>query len=212
MKRKSLNAQKLNKTLLKNKKILKLYSKLKKVLSKYRNCKSFTVAVSGGPDSLALTGLCKILLSEKKYKVFFALVDHNLRRNSNVEAKQVKNLLKKNSIKLVVLKNKKRINKNIQKNAREIRYDLLSNFCKKEGVKHLLTAHHLDDQVETFFIRLSRGSGVEGLSSMMEKTKLRYNINLLRPFLDINKEELNYIAIKIFKKHLKILAIQIKNF
>ena len=109
MKRKSLNAQKLNKTLLKNKKILKLYSKLKKVLSKYRNCKSFTVAVSGGPDSLALTGLCKILLSEKKYKVFFALVDHNLRRNSNVEAKQVKNLLKKNSIKLVVLKNTIRI-------------------------------------------------------------------------------------------------------
>ncbi len=203
MKRKSLNAQKLNKTLLKNKKILKLYSKLKKVLSKYRNCKSFTVAVSGGPDSLALTGLCKILLSEKKYKVFFALVDHNLRRNSNVEAKQVKNLLKKNSIKLVVLKNKKKINKNIQKNAREIRYDLLSNFCKKEGVKHLLTAHHLDDQVETFFIRLSRGSGVEGLSSMLEKTKLRYNINLLRPFLDINKEELNYIAIKIFKKTFK---------
>ena len=170
MKRKSSNVQKLKNTLLKDKKILNLYSKLTKALSKNKNSKSFMVAVSGGPDSMALAGLSNILMGEKKHKVFFALVDHGIRKNSHKEAKQVKKLLQKNNIKLEILKNKKRIIKNIQKNAREARYELLSRFCKKNRVKYLLTAHHQDDQIETFFIRLSRGSGVEGLSSMSEKT------------------------------------------
>jgi len=200
MKRKSLNVQKLKNTLLKDKKILNLYLKLKKALSKNKISKPFTVAVSGGPDSMALAGLSSILMKEKKHKVFFALVDHGIRKNSAKEAKQVKKLFQKNNIKLEILKNKKRIIKNIQKNAREARYELLSKFCKKNGAKYLLTAHHQDDQIETFFIRLSRGSGVEGLSSMSEKTKIQYGINLIRPFLDLNKKELSYIAKKIFGK------------
>ncbi len=203
MKRKSLNVRKLNNTFLKDKKVLNLYLKLKKTLSKNKNCKSFTVAVSGGPDSMALAGLSSILISEKKYKVFFALVDHGIRKNSSKEAKQVKKLLKKNNIRLEILKNKKRIVKNIQKNAREVRYELLSKFCKKNRIKYLITAHHQDDQIETFFIRLSRGSGVEGLSSMSEKTKLQLGINLVRPFLDSNKKELSYIAKKVFGKTFK---------
>ena len=152
---------------------------------------------------MALAGLSSILMSEKKYKVFFALVDHGIRKNSSKEANQVKKLLKKNNIRLEILKNKKRIVKNIQKNARDARYELLSKFCKKNRTKCLITAHHQDDQIETFFIRLSRGSGVEGLSSMGEKTKIKYGINLIRPFLDSSKKELSYIAKKIFGKTFK---------
>ncbi len=203
MKRKSLNVQKLKHALLKDKKILNQYLKLKKVLSKNKNSKNFTVAVSGGPDSMALVGLSNILMSEKKNKVFYALVDHGIRKNSGKESKQVKKLLEINNIKLEILKNKKKIIKNIQKNARQIRYQLLSNFCKKKRTSYLLTAHHQDDQIETFFIRLSRGSGVEGLSSMSEKTKISYGINLIRPFLDSQKKELSYISKKIFRKTFK---------
>ena len=203
MKRKSLNVRKLNNAFLRDKKVLNLYLKLKKTLLKNKNCKSFTVAVSGGPDSMALAALSSILIREKKYKVFFALVDHRIRKNSSKEAKQVKKLLKKNNIRLKILKNKKRIVKNIQKNARDTRYELLSKFCKKNRTKYLITAHHQDDQIETFFIRLSRGSGVEGLSSMSEKTKLQQGINLVRPFLDSNKKELSYIAKKVFGKTFK---------
>ena len=203
MKRKSLNVQKLKNTFLKDKKTLSLYTKLKKVLSKNKNSKSFVVAVSGGPDSMALAGLSSILTSEKKHKVLFVLVDHGIRKNSAQEASEVKKLLLKNNIKLEVLKNKKKITKNIQKNARVIRYDLLSKFCKRKGIKYLLTAHHQDDQIETFFIRLSRGSGVEGLSSMSEKTKIKYGINLLRPLLDCSKQELFYVSKKIFGKIFK---------
>ena len=113
MKRKSLNVQKLKHALLKDKKILNQYLKLKKVLSKNKNSKNFTVAVSGGPDSMALVGLSNILMSEKKNKVFYALVDHGIRKNSGKEAKQVKKLLEINNIKLEILKNKKKIIKNI---------------------------------------------------------------------------------------------------
>ena len=73
MKRKSLNVQKLKNILLKDKKILNLYSKLKKVLSKNKDSKSFVVAVSGGPDSMALAGLSRILMGEKKHKAFLNL-------------------------------------------------------------------------------------------------------------------------------------------
>ena len=105
MKRKSLNVQKLKNILPKDKKILNLYSKLQKILSKNKNSKSFTVAVSGGPDSMALAGLSSILMGEKKHKVFFALVDHGIRKDSAKEAKQVKKLLQKQNIKLEILKN-----------------------------------------------------------------------------------------------------------
>jgi len=71
MKRKSLNVQKLKHALLKDKKILNQYLKLKKVLSKNKNSKNFTVAVSGGPDSMALVGLSNILMSEKKKKFLY---------------------------------------------------------------------------------------------------------------------------------------------
>tara|TARA_Y100001970_G_scaffold75819_1_gene96099 strand:- start:10892 stop:11914 length:1023 start_codon:yes stop_codon:yes gene_type:complete len=203
MKRKSSNVRKLKITLLKDKKIINLYNKLKKTLTKNKKINSFTVAVSGGSDSMALSGLSIILANERKYKVFFAHVDHGLRKNSNKEAIKVKKLFKKNNTKLEILKNKRKITKNIQKNARDLRYDLLSKFCKKKGTNYLLTAHHQDDQIETFFIRLSRGSGVEGLSSMDEKTKIKHGISLIRPFLNSDKKDLIYVAKKFFKQIIK---------
>ena len=50
-----------------------------------------------------------------------------------------------------------------------MRYSLISNYCLKNKIKYLITAHHRDDQIENFFIRLIRGSGLTGLSSMSEK-------------------------------------------
>ena len=71
------------------------------------NKKSYTVAVSGGPDSLALVALTKAYSYTKKVKIRYVLVDHNIRKNSAQEAKQVKNLLKRNKINLNIILNKK---------------------------------------------------------------------------------------------------------
>ena len=203
MKRKDLNAVKLKHIFNQDKKISAIYLKLKSILSKYKQNNSFAVAVSGGPDSMALAFLSKLLMDQTKYRIHFVLVDHRLRKNSKKEALKVKNILKKKGINLTVLTNSQKINKNIQKNARDLRYDLLIKFCKRHKVKSLLTAHHKDDQVETFLIRLSRGSGVEGLSSMSQSTNLKYGIKLIRPFLELNKYDLQYISNKVFKKTIK---------
>ena len=195
MKTKNLSAKRLNHS--------SIYLKVNSILKKYKKNNSFVVAVSGGPDSLALTTLTNELAKKNKYKVFFAMVDHGLRKNSAQEATQVKKLLKKHKINLIILKNRLKITNNIQKNAREIRYKLLENFCKRKGAKSLIVAHHQDDQLETFLIRLSRGSGVEGLSSMQEMTILKNGTRLIRPLLDFKKVDLKNIAKKKFGKIFK---------
>ena len=73
-----------------------------KKISDYKK-KSFVVAVSGGPDSLALAGLTKAYSHIKKTKFHYILINHNIRKNSSKEAKQVKNLLKKRTIKLIFI-------------------------------------------------------------------------------------------------------------
>jgi tRNA(Ile)-lysidine synthase len=186
-----------------NNKISLIYLNFKSYLEKFIKNKSFLVAVSGGPDSLALTSLSKIYSNEKKSNIFFALIDHNIRSNSSTEAKAVKSLLKKKRINLSILKNKKKIKKNIQNNAREVRYKLLLNFCEKRNIKFILTGHHREDQIETFLIRLSRGSGVQGLSSMKKISILKNKTKLVRPLLDEKKQDLTVIAKKYFGKIFK---------
>ena len=180
----------------------KIYSAFSKKIKNLQK-KIFLVAVSGGADSLALTALIKSFSYKNKCKVSYVLIDHNLRKNSETEAKSVKRLLKKFQINLNIIKNNRIIKKNIQSEARRIRYNLLSSFCKKRKIKVILTAHNLEDQVETFFIRLSRGSGIQGLSSMKQSNKIENNITLLRPLLEVKKDQLIKISKLIFNKFYK---------
>ena len=185
------------------------FKDLSKIFLKFKNKldllnkNNYTVAVSGGPDSLALVALSRAYKYTKKTKFHYVLVDHNIRKNSNKEAKQVKNLLKKNRINLNIISNKRIITKNIQSQARNTRYEILSNYCKKKRINTLLTAHNLEDQVETFFIRLSRGSGLKGLSAMNTISKIKNKIILYRPLLDIKKKYLIKISKNSFGKYFK---------
>jgi len=180
------------------------YKDLSKIFSNFKNKldtlkkDKYAVAVSGGPDSLALVALTKAYTFFRKTKFYYLLIDHNIRKNSNLEAIKVKKLLKKKSINLNIFLNKKKIIKNIQAEARNVRYDILASFCKKNGVKVLLTGHNLEDQVETFFIRLSRGSGLKGLSSMKPLSRINSQVSLFRPLLDTKKKFLIKISKNIF--------------
>jgi len=165
--------------------------------------KKYLVAVSGGPDSLALVALTKAYTFCKKSMFHYLLVDHNIRKNSSKEAEKVKKLLKKEYFNLKVLLNKKKITKNIQAEARNVRYDILKSFCKKNNIKVILTAHNLEDQVETFLIRLSRGSGLKGLTAMKSTTKIDNQVILFRPLLDTQKRFLIKISKIIFGKYFK---------
>jgi tRNA(Ile)-lysidine synthase len=185
----------------------------------FLNKKNYLVAVSGGPDSLALVALTKAYAYNKKVKFHYVLVDHNIRKKSNREATKVKELLKKKQINLRIFLNKKKISRNIQAEARNTRYEILLNYCKKNKINILLTAHNLEDQVETFFIRLSRGSGLKGLSAMKSIRKINNKTSLYRPLLDVKKKFLIKISKNIFgkyfndpsNKNIKYLRTKVRN-
>src|SRR5690606_16901854 len=78
---------------------------------------------------------------------------------------------------------------NVMEYARELRYQLLTQFCQQHNIHHLAVAHHLDDQAETFLLRLARGSGVDGLAAMSPISSL-HGLTLLRPLLNTPKADL----------------------
>ncbi len=207
MKRKNLTAikkAKKSKVIFKDPKILNFYTKFKSIVFKDIKDKSFALAVSGGSDSLCLSYFSKVYSSEFNNKVHVLIVDHRLRKESSKEALKVKRLLKKRKIQSQILTWKGNIpDSNIQKRARDMRYSLISNYCLKNKIKYLITAHHEDDQIENFLIRLIRGSGLTGLSSMTGNTKYNSSLKILRPFLNFKKEDLKKVTLNYFKTYIK---------
>ena len=199
MSRKNLSAKikipKIFRDTLKNKKISTIYKRFEKTL---QINEKFAVAVSGGPDSLALAYLAKVYSIKKKISSRFFIVDHKLRPESTKEAKTVSKVLKKILVKPEILtwKGKKPL-KNIQSKARVKRYDLLTKNCEKFKITNILLGHHQDDLFENFFIRFSRGSGLKGLVSLDKKSKIS-NKNLIRPLINEKKEDLVHISQKVF--------------
>ena len=185
-----------------HKELSKIYLKFKERI-KNINTERIAIALSGGPDSLALAALAKNYGLEKKTRFYYVLVDHRIRKNSSKEVLKVKKILNKFQIKLNILTNYLKIKKNIQSTARTIRYKLLSKFCEKKNISIILTAHNLEDQVETFFIRLSRGSGLRGLSAMQSSIKIHKYLRLYRPLLEIKKRDLTKISKKVFGEYIR---------
>jgi len=201
---------------LKNKRIKQIYKKFEKSLDINEN---FAVAVSGGPDSLALAFLAKIYSINHNLKAKFFIVDHKLRPESTKEAKFVKEILKKKNINSDILTwNGKKPYKNIQSFARINRFKLIYSQCNKFKINNILLGHHQDDLFENFFIRMFRGSGLKGLISLDKKAEV-VNKNLFRPLLNQKKEDLIFISKNIFdvflqdpsNKDEKFLRIKIRN-
>ncbi len=180
---------------LKNKKINQIYKSFEKSLN---ISEDFIVAVSGGPDSLALAFLAKIYSIKWKLKAKFIIVNHKLRPNSTDEAKNVKKILKKKMINSQILNwNGKKPLKNIQSLARKKRYELIFAECDKLRINNVLLGHHQGDLFENFFIRLLRSSGLKGLISLGKKSRIG-NKNLLRPLIDQNKNDLIFLSKYVF--------------
>ncbi len=163
------------------------FSKLDK-LGFFENKPHVAVAVSGGPDSMALVYLTKKWTAKKKGKTTALIFDHKIRENSYQEALETKKILKKLKINSIILKAKKQsVKKKNMSEARNNRFDGLMNYCKKNNILHLFLGHHLDDNLETYLIRFIQGSNFEGLRAMSE-SKIINKINLYRPFINIPKK------------------------
>ncbi|HYI63599.1 MAG TPA: tRNA lysidine(34) synthetase TilS [Allosphingosinicella sp.] len=137
------------------------------------------VAVSGGPDSLAL-----LLLAEAAFpgRVAAATVDHRLRPESGAEAVFVAGVCAGLGVPHSILAAGDAIAGNVQSGARALRYRLLARWAKAEGLAWLLTAHHEDDQAETLIMRLQRGAGLSGLSGIRATARIA-GFPVARPLL-----------------------------
>ena len=148
------------------------------------------VAVSGGSDSMALTILTHNWAIKNGIELTALTVDHNLRKESKSEAETVHKWCEKYGIKHQILTYTGPIpTSNIEAVAREYRYKLLTDFMKKNSINYLFVAHNQDEQCETFFLNLSRGSGVYGLCGMPSISQ-RFDINIVRPMLLFTKSEI----------------------
>lgn len=148
------------------------------------------VAVSGGPDSLALAILAHRWASESGGAICALSVDHRLRPESDAEMRQLRAWLSARGIRHEVLVwSGEKPRTGIQEAARIARYRLLSGWCREHGCLHLLTAHQCEDQVETHLIRSRAHSGADGLAGMSAIRELD-GCRLLRPLLGVPKNRL----------------------
>ena len=148
------------------------------------------VAVSGGPDSMALAILADRWARQRGGEAWAITVDHRLRPESAAEAQIVADWLAARVIphKVLVWAGEKPAS-GIQEAARAARYRLLAMWCRERGCLHLLTAHHREDQVETHLIRRRAGSGVDGLAGVSAVRELP-GLRLVRPLLQVPKARL----------------------
>ncbi|WP_321394154.1 tRNA lysidine(34) synthetase TilS [Emcibacter sp.] len=160
----------------------------------------FAVAVSGGADSMALALLLRDWCHEQQVDLVALTVNHGLRPEAETECRQVHAWLSSCGIPHEILTWQEDVPKSsIQENARKIRYRLLGKWCAEHQITHLFLAHHLNDQAETFMLRLARGSGVDGLAAMRKKSSFPVPIEdiepghlpvVCRPLLECGKEQL----------------------
>ena len=144
------------------------------------------LAVSGGPDSLAMLLLANTVMPDR---IAAATVDHRLRPEAADEAAFVAKLCADWKITHRVLTPEHPITGNLQSAARTARYALLEQAAGELDCELIATAHHGDDQLETLLMRLARGSGVDGLAGIRAR-----NGRIIRPMLSFSKAELEQIC------------------
>jgi tRNA(Ile)-lysidine synthase len=148
------------------------------------------VAVSGGPDSLALVLLAACWARQEGGEAWGLVVDHGLRPESAAEARTAAGWLAARGISHEILRwEGDKPASGIQERARVARYRLLAGWCRAHGVLHLFAAHHREDQAETHLIRRGAGSGNDGLAAMPAVRELA-GCRLVRPLLGVPKARL----------------------
>ncbi len=164
----------------------------KRLFADWKAAPAIVLAVSGGPDSIALMWLAarwRRTLARGP-RLIAVTVDHGLRAEAKAEARDVKRLaraldLPHRTMRWTGAKPKT----GVPAAARAARYRLLAQAARASGATHILTAHTRDDQAETLLMRLLRGSGIAGLAAMARQSE-RDGVLLARPFLHVSKSQL----------------------
>jgi tRNA(Ile)-lysidine synthase len=164
----------------------------KDLFAGFKGLPAIVLAVSGGPDSLALMWLAarwRHALTRGP-RLLAVTIDHGLRREAAREAREVKRLARSLGLTHRTMRwTGAKPKSGLPAAARSARYRLLVKAARESGATHILTAHTRDDQAETLLMRLVRGSGIAGLSAMARESE-REGVRLARPLLDVPKSQL----------------------
>jgi tRNA(Ile)-lysidine synthase len=164
-----------------------------KAFAPLARCSRVALAVSGGPDSLAALHLIARWWAEggARPDLIVLTVDHGLRAGSRAEALLVAREAAGLGLPHAILDWSRAapVAGGVQARAREARYDLMASYCHAHDIPTLVTAHQLDDQAETFLMRLRRGSGLDGLAAIPAESSWA-GIAVLRPLLGVTKSRL----------------------
>ena len=167
-----------------------------------RRGQTVLIAVSGGVDSMVLLELLHELSEKHSWRMVVAHLNHRLRgRSSDADERLVIRTAKKLNLPIVVeraevkaLAREQKIS--LEMAARTVRHDFLARMARRLKIRIVALAHHADDQLELFFLRLLRGSGSDGLAGMKWRnpSPADTRIELIRPLLDVSKIELKTFA------------------
>lgn len=164
--------------------LLKFQNAIERLLSNSQQ-KTYLLAVSGGVDSMVLADLFQV----SGFDFHVAHINYHLRNeDSNLDQQLVSDFCEKHKIPFHLYEiSQKDIQpeNSIQNWARELRYQFFREIQKKENLEFLVTAHHLNDQLETFIINLSKASGIRGLSGIPQNEN-----GIIRPLLGFSKDEI----------------------
>jgi tRNA(Ile)-lysidine synthase len=164
----------------------------KALFADWASAPGLVLAVSGGPDSVAMMWLMARWRRALRNgpRLVAVTVDHGLRREAAREARDVKQLAKRLDLPHRTLRwTDAKPATGLQAAARDARYGLLARAAQATGATHVLTAHTRDDQAETLLMRMSRGSGIAGLAAMARQSR-REGVVLARPLLEVPKARL----------------------
>ena len=154
-------------------------------MNKYQNV-PVALGVSGGVDSMCLL----YWLHEIGANVYCLHVNHRLRPEADIETEYVIDVCKKLNIPCHIFYwDEEKPENGLEAAAREARYKMMTDFCHENNIEYLATAHQSDDQIETFLMNLSRGSGLYGLSAMLPESE-RNGIKIIRPLLEVSRKEI----------------------
>ncbi|OGB73699.1 tRNA lysidine(34) synthetase TilS [candidate division Kazan bacterium RIFCSPHIGHO2_01_FULL_44_14] len=165
------------------------------------------LAISGGPDSMALLDIVRQLQPQEGWRLVVAHIDHGLRTESKREAKLVENYCEQYNLDGVVQTLKlplsvRRQLTRVEETARELRYQALRQIARRVKAQFIVTAHNADDQVETIILNFLRGSGIKGLGGMRSVSG-----DIIRPWLTVPKADL----LSYVKRHKISFAIDTTN-
>jgi tRNA(Ile)-lysidine synthase len=170
------------------------FSDLMAPLGPFEPNPKLAVAFSGGADSTAMVLLAARWAKRRGGEVLAVTIDHGLRPESAAEAKLAQSRIRALGVAGKILRWKNnQPSSGIQNAARMARYELMSGWCRRNGILHLLLAHHQEDQAETMLHRLGRQTGADGLAGMA-RIRETADVRLLRPCLNVSRNRLQAVV------------------